>query len=70
MLGISLVAEELSASRGGVCCVETVLILCPSFSRHGQIHAAQVQTERNSSWRTDSVLYVPAAGWHFRSYAL
>ena len=57
MLGISSVAEELSASREGVCCVETVLILSPTFTRHGQSHAAQIQTERNRSWRTDSVLY-------------
>ena len=56
MLGISLVTEELSASREGVCCVETVLILSPKFTRHGQIHPAQIQTERNRSWRTDSVL--------------
>jgi hypothetical protein len=57
MLGISSVAEELSASREGMCCVETVLILPPSFTRHGQIHAAQIQTERNRSCRTDSVLH-------------
>jgi hypothetical protein len=57
MLGISSVAGELSASREGVCCVETVLILSPNFTRHGQIRTAQIQTERNRSWRTDSVLY-------------
>ena len=56
MLGISSVAEEFSASREGLCCVETVLI-SPTFTRHGQIHPAQIQTERNGSWRTDSVLY-------------
>jgi hypothetical protein len=68
MLGISSVAEELSASREGVCCVETVLILSLNFTRHGQIHGAQIQTERNRSWRSECA--VPAAGWHFRSYAL
>jgi hypothetical protein len=37
--------------------VETVLILSPNFTRHGQVHAAQIQTERNRSWLTGSVLY-------------